>query len=274
MLCLWHVRKAWLENVVSKISVEYVRLLVLKALGDIMYTSDGRTGEDAILFARETFENLKTMYPQVVAFMAYFEQTWMKKIEMWVTGYRNIPHANQNTNAAIENYHGNLKAVLATSMQRYSGRRLDWLIHMLKKYVTTHYWYAVQCRIYGFVKNGKAEGIVAGAVLRSLEIPDSHVVLYPNGEDLALCASISNFPTVYTITAPNSNWAHCDCPMGQRGNVCKHSLKVFKMINPGISDTLIIRHAGTLRGTIAGALMFRALIHLIVEVWSKRKTRG
>jgi hypothetical protein len=142
-----------------------------------MYTSNGLVGEDAVLRAQETFENLKTMYPEAKAFMVYFQQTWMKKPEMWVTGYRNVPHANQNTNAAIENYHGNLKTILSTSMQRYSGRRLDWLLHMLKKYVTTYYWYAVQCRIYGFVKNGKAEGIVASVVLCSLDISDGCIVL-------------------------------------------------------------------------------------------------
>ena len=31
---------------------------------------------------------------------------------MWVVGYRNLPYAGQDTNAAIEGYHGFLKSVL------------------------------------------------------------------------------------------------------------------------------------------------------------------
>jgi hypothetical protein len=34
--------------------------------------------------------------------------------------------------------------------------------------------------------------------------------------------------------------------------VCKYFVKVFKMLNPEINDTMIIWHARTLRGTIAG----------------------
>ncbi len=50
-----------------------------------MYTSDRCMGEDAILHAHTTFENLKNMDPEAKAFITYFDQMWMKKIKMWVT---------------------------------------------------------------------------------------------------------------------------------------------------------------------------------------------
>lgn len=251
MLCLWHVRKAWLENAIQKIKAEYLRVLILQELGDLMYNNGGAVGAEAIRRAKEKFIELKTKYPNAKLFMVYFEDTWMGKIEMWVTGNRNIPHANQDTNAAVENYHGNLKAILRTSRQRFGGRRCDWLIYNLTGDVFTHYWYAVQCKLYGFVKNGKAEGIVAGAVLRAREIPDSHVLIYPNDEDIALVVSVNRFPQVYSITAPNTIWAQCSCPWAQKGNICKHAVKVFKLLNEGVTDHAIIRHAGSLRGTLA-----------------------
>ena len=87
----------------------------------------------------------------------------MHKIEMWVKGYRNMPHA-------VKSYHANLKAIL-----RSSRHKVDWLIYHLVKDVLIHCWYAVQCKIYGFINNVKAEGIVASVVIRALNIPDKHV---------------------------------------------------------------------------------------------------
>ncbi|KAG0600519.1 hypothetical protein M758_11G040500 [Ceratodon purpureus] len=160
-----------------------------------------------------------------------------------------MPHANQDTNAAVESYHANLKAILRTSRQKFGGRRVDWLIYHLLKDVLTHYWYAVQCKLYGFIKNGKAEGIVASAVIRAQEIPDEHVKISLE-DDIAYVASQTNFPTIWVISSPNSDWATCNCPLGLRGNICKHVVKVFRLINVELHPADIIRFAGSLRGTI------------------------
>lgn len=168
---------------------------------------------------------------------------------MWVKGYKNIPHANQDTNAAVESYHANLKGILRSSRAKFDGRRVDWLVYHLVKDVLIHYWYAVQCKLYGFIKNGKAEGIVANAIIRAEEIPDEHVMICEE-EDVAYVASQTNFPAIWLVTSPNSDWAHCNCPLGMRGNICKHAVKVFRMINTQVLPGHIIRYAGTLRGTI------------------------
>jgi hypothetical protein len=110
----------------------------------------------------------------------------------------------------------------------------------------------VQCKLYGFVKNRKPEGIVVGAVLRTREIPDNYVFMYPDEKDVTLVISVNNYPAVWTVTCPNSTWAQCDCPMGMRGNICKHQVKVFKLLYPKVEDVFIIRHAGTLKGTMEG----------------------
>ncbi|KAG0573812.1 hypothetical protein KC19_VG211300 [Ceratodon purpureus] len=165
-----------------------------------------------------------------------------------------MPHANQDTNAAVESYHTNLKAILRTSRQKFGGRRVDWLIYHLLKDVLTHYWYAMQCKLYGFIKNGKAEGIVASAVIRDEEIPDEHVKISEE-YDITYVASQTNFPTIWVISSPNSDWASCNCPLGMRGNICKDVVKVFCMINVDLHPVEIIRFGGSLRGTIQmGAL--------------------
>ena len=250
MLCLWHVRKAWKEDAVQKIKDETLRVHVLKAVEEIMYSSDLIQGEGAVIRAKQKINGIRHTFPAAEGFVSYFEETWSGKTAMWVTGNRNFPHCGQDTNAAIESYHANLKSILSQTRQKLSGRRMDWLVYHLIGDVLTHYWYGVQCKLYGFIKNRKAEGIVAGAVLRAREIPDEYVSIYPDDRDIALVLSVNNYPNVWIVTCPNSIWAQCNCPMGMRGNICKHAMKVFKHLHPAVQDGFIIRFAGTLKGTI------------------------
>ncbi len=89
---------------------------------------------------------------------------------MWCVGARKIPHAGQNTNAAIESYHSNLKSILNSAKGRFVGRRMDWLIYHLIGEVLTHYWYGVQCKVFGYIQNRKHEEIVASAIIRTSTI--------------------------------------------------------------------------------------------------------
>jgi hypothetical protein len=98
-----------------------------------------------------------------------------------VIGFHNVPHVGQDTNAAVESYHANMKSILSEARQKLVGRRMDWLIYQLTRDVLTHYWYAVQCKLYGFVANKKAERAVASAILRARGIPDHLVCLFPGG---------------------------------------------------------------------------------------------
>ena len=120
------------------------------------------------------------------------------------------------------------------------------------KDVLIHYWYAVQCKLYGFIKNGKVEGIVANVVIRALEIHDEYVLICED-EDVAYVASKTNFLTIWLVISSNTDWAQCNCPMGMRGNICKHVVKVFRMLNTKVEPGDIIKYVGSLRGTIQAA---------------------
>ena len=174
-----------------------------------MYGNGILQGDLAVKAARERFQHLKAMYPQAKAFFVYFETTWIPKIEMWVKGYRNMPHANHDTNSEVKSYHANLKAILRFSRQKFDGRRVDWLKYHLVGDVLIYCWYAVQCKLYGFIKNGKAQIIMASAVIRAAEIPDEHVLICDE-QDIAYVASQTNFPAIWVFTSPNSDWAHCN----------------------------------------------------------------
>ena len=47
-----------------------------------------------------------------IAFWNYVDNTWMKKLDTWVTDNRNIPHPGQDTNAVNKSYHSNMNAVV------------------------------------------------------------------------------------------------------------------------------------------------------------------
>lgn len=81
---------------------------------------------------------------------------------MWAIRYKNIPHIGQDTNAAIESYHGNFKFILTSFRQCFTCKRIDWFIFHLVGNVFTNYKYALQCKVYGFIWKKKAKGIICG----------------------------------------------------------------------------------------------------------------
>ena len=210
-----------------------------------MYGKGCEIDEDPILWATTQLDQIQTSRPKAMAFMQYMQEMWRTKTPMWCVGTREIPHVGQNTNAAIESYHSNLKSILNSGKKIFIGRRMDWLIYHLIGEVLTHYWYGVQCKAFGYVRNHKHEGIVASAIIRASTIPDTNVLICLE-DNVAYVGSVNNRPKVWTIHSPNSKWAQCDCPIASQGMICKHVVKVFKMLHLDIEDGVIVHEAGTL----------------------------
>ena len=145
-------------------------------------------------------------------------------------------------------------SVLNSAKERFVGRHMDWLIYHLTGSVLTHYWYNVQCKAFGFIRNKKQEGIVASAIIRANDIPDTNVLICED-EDVAYVGFVNNRPKVWTIKCPNSEWAQCDCPIANEGMICKHTIKVFKMLHPRIVDGAVVREGGTRYGIQRGTPM-------------------
>jgi hypothetical protein len=173
---------------------------------------------------------------------------------MWLTGNRHLPHVGQDTNVAIESYHGNMKAVLRASKGRLVGRHMDWLIHQLIHDVIMKYEYNQYLKESGFILNKKAERLVINSVLQSLKIPDSCVSLPTEAGQLAL-VTLSKRPHVrYAVYNPDTEWASCECVYAQKGNLCKHQIKVLRMMKPELADGTIVKVCGTLYGTRVGGV--------------------
>jgi len=110
------------------------------------------------------------------------------------------------------------------------------------------------------VKKKKQEGIVALAMLKVRNIPDSSVLLGLDGEDIAYVASINHTPKVWTIHALSFEWSQCDRPLTKRGIACKHVMKVFKMLYLNIHDGAIVRDMGTFHGVNKCPLIIRHVV--------------
>ncbi len=113
-----------------------------------------------------TNRNHDNQYPNASGFIEYLKDHWMHKVAMSCVGNRNIPHARQDTNAAMESFHSNMERIFRSSRKWFTRCRLDWLIFYLVGYVLTHYCYDVQCKLFGYVRNKKQESIIASVVLR------------------------------------------------------------------------------------------------------------
>ena len=165
------------------------------------------------------------------------------------------------TNAAIESYHSNLKSILHSAKERFVGRRMDWLIYHLTGDVVTHYWYNIQCKAFGFVRNMKRECIVVSTIIRANEILDSNVLICMD-EGVAYVASVNSRPKVWTIHSPDSEWAQCNCPIAKEGMICKHTVKVFKMLHPHVDDGTMVLKAGTKHGVDRATPMSQSFMSL------------
>jgi hypothetical protein len=125
---------------------------------------------------------------------------------------------------------------------------MDWLIHELTHDVIMKYEHNQYLTESGFISNKKAEHLVINSVLQSLKIPDSYILL-PTVPGQPTVTSSKRPHVKYAVYNPDTQWACCECVHSQKGNSCKHQIKVLRMIKPELADGTIVKVCGTLYGT-------------------------
>jgi hypothetical protein len=104
-----------------------------------MYNTNCPNDQYMDAWAKCEVERVANNLPTSKAFWMYVKFEWLSKTKMWVVGNQNFPYARQYTNAAIKNYHANLKATLHSSKGRFHRRWVDWAIHATILLVTSCY---------------------------------------------------------------------------------------------------------------------------------------
>ncbi len=178
------------------------------------------------------------MIPNAQVFWQYVILQWMPTCKMQVMGNHNLPYASHDTNATIKNYHAYLKATLRITKSQLSRRQMNWCIHQLLGDVLLDYWYKSLKKNWGFVPN-KQEQFVIIVIFHARDIPNNCVIFLEDGGGYAIVTSLKHENVNYKVYNPESKWAYCECLQSQRGNICKHQIKVLMLFCPYLIEGTI-----------------------------------
>lgn len=141
---------------------------------------------------------------------------------MWIwNNRRGIARNNQDTNNALESYHGYMKDWLFYKRKNAHGKQMDDFVHTLLSNVCIMYWYKAQKKAAGLSKNWKRDKYVCNVILRTRTMDHSKVTWLQGYAGPAVVPSQSKPGTVYLV-----NWRldrnACQCFWSLQGNNCKH----------------------------------------------------
>ena len=89
--------------------------------------------------------------------------------------------------------------------------------------------------------------------MQARNIPDASVTLPLMDGEPALLVSTSTQDTIYQVNNPLTDWACCDCAWAQKGNICKHQLKVIFMLTAA-TEMQLMQRLGTFKGQANGGM--------------------
>lgn len=220
LLCLWHIRRAWMRSLLKRCCNFDVQREMFKHLGRILYCTKSEP------HAMDAIEDFMQIFVDQCAFMDNFRSRWLPIIGLWVNGIRTLPVSFQEPHAAIESYHLRLKSKLFNEMHANSWPRIDWLVHTLTTEYHSLYWFDQYILETGYFETSRDMSFSTNSWYQALLIPDIDVLLDEQDLQLAKVMSQTDRSLAYTIWNPGSEFSFCDCPWSRLGNLCKHIIKV------------------------------------------------
>ncbi|CAN1304296.1 hypothetical protein LINPERPRIM_LOCUS26144 [Linum perenne] len=193
LLSFWRVRHSWHKNLLKRCT-ETESLEISQQLGVII---------DDICRGRTNMGN-------------------------WTTALKTLPLAGQETSAALEFYHSQLKVRLMNEKNSDVYQRADWLVDKLGTKVHSYFWLDEFSEKDYFARYWKDEWISGLTSWRkALKISDSDVILD------GTCAKVmdqEDRDKVHIVRNPGSELSLCDCSWSGMGHLCEHVFKVNKLI--------------------------------------------
>ena len=145
--------------------------------------------------------------------------------EAWTNALKTLPLASQETCAAMEFYHNQLKIRLFNEKDNSVFQRADWLVDKLGTKVHSYFWldeYSGKDDFARYWKNEWISGLTSWR--KAMKIPDNDVLLEDG------CAKVTDqddADKAYVVWNPGSMLSICNCSWAQVGNLCEHVLKVI-----------------------------------------------
>ncbi|XP_010053258.2 uncharacterized protein LOC104441745 isoform X1 [Eucalyptus grandis] len=221
LLCFWRLRHAWHKNLVKRCQETEMRVEMARQLGqavDNICRGDGNVN---------LFQSFMDDFVEAHHFMDYFKAAWYPRIGSWTAALKNLPLASQETCAALEFYHNQLRLRLLNEDNTSAYQRADWLVDKLGTTVHAFFWldeYSEKEDFSRYRKDEWASGLTSWR--NALKIPDSDVTL--EGE----CAKVTSQTLrdkVHIVWNPGSVFSLCDCKWADMGYLCEHVFKVIKV---------------------------------------------
>ncbi|GER42224.1 zinc ion binding protein [Striga asiatica] len=221
LICFWRVRHSWHKNLMKRVSDAEKRAEIAKQLGDAVQTTCKGAG------TANAFEDFIVEFVDAAEFMDYFKAIWYPRIGTWTRALKTLPFASQETCAAMEFYHKQLKIRLTNEKDKSVYRRADWLVNKLFNKVHSYFWLDEYSQKEDYERYRKDEWMSGPTAWgKSLTIPDSCVTMESKYAKVTTEQNQEN--TVHLVRNPGSEYAICDCEWSENGNLCEHVFKVIK----------------------------------------------
>ncbi|PON58491.1 Zinc finger, SWIM-type [Trema orientale] len=221
LISFWRVRHAWHKNLMQKCKENEIRLEISRRLGgivDIICQGQGTMG---------LFEDFMEDFVDEADFMDYFKAAWYPRIGKWINAIQTLPLASQETCAAMEFYHNQLKVRLLSEKNTGVYQRTDWLVDKLNTKVHSYFWLDEYSGKDAFARYRKEEWVSGLTSWRkALKISDSDVVV--EGGSAKVTDQLDR-DRVHVVWNPGSQFGICDCHWAEMGNLCEHMLKVISI---------------------------------------------
>ncbi|KAJ4979811.1 hypothetical protein NE237_010591 [Protea cynaroides] len=221
LICFWRVRHAWHKNMLKKCLEMEICSEISRRLGEAVYSICKGDGD------MDLFEGFMEDFIDCSDFLDYFGAVWFPRIGTWTTALKTLPLASQETFAAMEYYHHQLKLRLLNEKDRSVYQRADWLVNKLGTKIHSYFWLDEYSGKADFARYRKYEWMSGSTSWsEALKIPDSDVVL--EGQ-CAKVVSQYNREKAHIVRNPGTEFAICDCEWSKMGNLCKHVIKVTRV---------------------------------------------
>nr|POF14554.1 hypothetical protein CFP56_36728 [Quercus suber] len=172
LICFWRVRHAWHKNLVKKCLEPKMRVEISRRLEQAV--DDICRGQGTV----NLFEDLLEDFIDESDFMDYSKAIWYPRIEAWTVALKSLPLASQETCAAMEFYHSQMKLRLLNEKDPGVYQRADWLVDKLDTKLHSYFWLNEYSGKDDFARYWKDEWMSGLTSWRkALKIPDSDVVI-------------------------------------------------------------------------------------------------
>ncbi|KAJ4964988.1 hypothetical protein NE237_016837 [Protea cynaroides] len=221
LICFWRVRHAWHKNLLKKCLEMEICSEISRRLGEAVYSICKGDGD------MDLFESFMEDFIDCSDFLDYFRAIWFPRIGTWTTTLKTLPLASQESCAAMEYYHHQLKLRLLNEKDQSIYQRADWLVNKLGTKIHSYFWLDEYSGKDDFARYRKYEWMSGSTSWsEALKIPNSDVVL--EGQ-CAKVVSQHNREKVHIVWNPGTEFAICDCEWSKMGNLCQHVIKVTRV---------------------------------------------